>query len=238
MSLRYGESFRAAPFIFNCIDVLRTRDRIKIAGDKEHARWIAHRNIVRRRAEMEMSRYQLGRDLCAPQFASHKSGSRILPNRVLDVYDRGHQRDKAQIGLDHCQQGADPTAVTCSENSKFAATSFAQRSDQLPDFDHALTQTFSVSNQVGRDCELAVPITARNSRIVIRQMNEARVPAELVESRSPATITDVRGRHQRVEHEYCRRSASLRAPKEIGLRDIVPLKFCLNWRAPRHACCT
>src|SRR5438128_235682 len=67
---------------------------------------------------------------------------------------------------------------------------------------------------------------------MIRQMNKARVPSELVKSRCPAAITNVRRRHQRVEHEHRRRSFSARAREEIRPRNIVPGKFGLDWAAP------
>src|SRR5438132_5048842 len=108
---------------------------------------------------MKMSRDKLRRDFGASQFPPHESSSRIFPNRVFDVYDRRHQRDEAQIRLDHGKQSADPTAVTCSEDSKLIAPLFAKGRDQLAQLHDAPAQAFSISNQVGSDRELAVPAT-------------------------------------------------------------------------------
>src|SRR5437899_4091476 len=179
---------------------------------------------------------ELRRDFRASQFPPHESSSRILPNRVFDVHDRRHQRDEAQIRLDHGEQSADPTAVACSEDSKLIASLFAQCRDQLAHLHDALAQAFSISNQVGSDRELAIPATAWNSRVMIGQMNKARVPTELVESRCPAPVTDVRGRHQRVEHDNGWPSSSTRRWEEIGAGNVVSFEFCLNWAAPRNCC--
>src|SRR5438309_7761402 len=98
---------------------------------------------------------------------------------MFDIHDRAHQRDEVQFPLDHREQSADPTAIARPQDSEFVATMFAQDADQLAHFDYSLSQTFGISNQIGGNCEFAVPVTARNARIVIWQMNEARVPSEL-----------------------------------------------------------
>src|SRR5205807_3641945 len=82
--------------------------------------------------------------------------------------------------------------------------------------------------------EFAVPVTARNARIVIWQMNEARVPSELVEPGRPSPITDMGRRHQRVKHDHSRCSSSLRAGKEIGARNIVSRKSSFDRTAPGY----
>src|SRR5205085_2334891 len=195
-------------------------------------RRIAHRRTVQGRTEMKMSRDELGWNFRAAQFASHESGAGIVPDRVLDIDDRRHEREEAQVWFNHCKQRANPAAVTRSENSEFAAAALTQSLHELADFHHTLTQTFGVSNQICRYRQLAIPVTARNSRVMIRQMNKACVPTKLVETRGPTSITDVRRRHQSVEHEERWRGFSLCSRKKIGAREVVLLKRGLNRRAP------
>src|SRR4029453_13599765 len=149
-----------------------------------------------------MPRHQFRRDVCPSQFAPHKRAPGILPNRVLHVYDRRHQRNETQVALDHRQQRADPATVTGAENSEFVAAHLAQRGDELAHFDHALTKTFGVTNQVRGDREFAIPMTTWYARVVIGQMKKAGVPTELVEVSGPTPVTDVGCRHERVQHDY------------------------------------
>src|SRR6202030_4335013 len=99
-------------------------------------------------------------------------------------------------------------------------------------FDYALAQPFRVSNQIRRDRQLAVPVAGRNARIMIRQMNKARVPSKLIESGGPSPITDVCRRHQRMEHEDSRRVFSRGAPEKIGTRIVVARKRGFDWAPP------
>src|ERR1700719_956440 len=75
-----------------------------------------------------------------------------------------------KIALDDREQRADPAAVAGPEDAELATTALAQRRDQLPQFDHALTQPLCIADEIGGNRQFAVPVAARHSRIVIRQM--------------------------------------------------------------------
>ena len=63
-------------------------------------------------------------------------------------------------------------------------------------------------------------------------MHEARVPAEFVEALSPAAISDVARRHERVQHQYCWRAPASRTWEKICASDIVCRKFGVDWTTP------
>src|SRR5215467_11055436 len=170
---------------------------------------------------MKMSRYKFGRNLCAAQLPAHERGSGVLPNRMFDIHDRTHQGDESEIALDHGEQSADPSAVACPENSELGGTAFTQRRHELANFHDALSQTFGVADQISRNCELAVPVTERNARVMIWQMYKARVPSQFVQTRCPTPIAEVRRGHESVEHEHGRRSPRMRARKKFGARNVV-----------------
>src|SRR6266849_3202677 len=112
---------------------------------------------------MKMPRNERRFDICPMQLAPHESRRRALPDRVLNIYDRGHQRDETEIPLNHCQKGADPSAITCSEHTKLLAAAFAQCRHQLPHLDYPLTQPFRVANEIGSDRQFTVPVAARDT---------------------------------------------------------------------------
>ena len=171
-------------------------------------------------------------DICSAQFAADEPRSRAFPDRVLDVHDRGHQCHKAKIALDHCQQCADPAAVTGGQHGELATPLFAQSLHQLPQFDHPLAQSFRIANKVRRDREFAVPVAARHTRIMIRQVNKTSVPSKLVEMFCAAAVANTTGGHERMQQEHRRRAKTLSAPKEIRARDVIRWKLRLDRAAP------
>src|SRR6266704_7206988 len=90
-------------------------------------------------------------DICPTKFAPHESRRRALPDRVLNIYDRRHQRNETKISLNHRQKGADPSAITCSEHTELFAPSLAQCRHQLPCLDYPLTQPLCIANEIGSD---------------------------------------------------------------------------------------
>src|SRR5215470_7899952 len=140
---------------------------------------------------MEMPCDERWLDICPTQFVPHEPRRRALPDRVLDIYDRCHQRDETKIGFNHGEKRADPAAITGAEHTEPLAAAFAQYCHQFPHLDYALTQPFCIADKMGSDRELAVPIAARNARVMIRQVHEARIPAELIKARSVTAISDV-----------------------------------------------
>src|SRR4029077_14222168 len=139
-------------------------------------------------------------DICPTKFAPHESRRRAPPDRVFNIYDRGHQRNETKIPLNHRHKGANPSAITCSEQTEFFAPALTQCRHQLSRLDYPLTETLRVANEIGSDREFTVPVPARDPRIMIREVHEAGVPTEFVEARSITTISDVARRHKRVEH--------------------------------------
>src|SRR3989442_6297728 len=142
---------------------------------------------------MKMASDQRRLDVRAMQLAPNEPRCRTRPDRVFDVHDRRHQGDETKIGFNQREQRADPSAVTGGEHAELAAASFPESLHQLSQFDHALTQPFCVANQIARDRKFAVPITARDTRKVIWQMNKTCIPAKLVEATSAAAIADATG---------------------------------------------
>jgi len=78
------------------------------------------------------------------------------------------------------------------QKAELAATVRAQCRDELAHFQHPLTQALGVANEIGRDGEFAIPVAARDTRIVIWQVHEAGVPTELVKARGATAISNVR----------------------------------------------
>src|SRR5215471_16707857 len=138
---------------------------------------------------MEMPGDERRLDIRPAQFTANRPRCRTLPNRVLDIYDRRHQGDETQIALDHRQQRTDPSAVTGREYTKFTRAAFAQCTHQLPQFRHTLAQPFGVANQIAGNRKLAVPVPARDTGIMIWQMNQACVPTKFVEALCATSIT-------------------------------------------------
>src|SRR5437667_64066 len=116
---------------------------------------------------MKMSRDERWLDICPIQFTSNRPRSRAFPDRVLDIHDRRHQCHKAKIALDHCQQCADPAAVTGGQHAELATASFAQSLHQLPQFDHPLAQSFRIANEVRCDGNPAVSECFSESRVAM-----------------------------------------------------------------------
>src|SRR5467141_3317620 len=125
---------------------------------------------------MKMPRNERWIDICPTKLAPHESRCRALPDRVLNVYDRGHQRNETKIPLNHRQKGANPSAITCSQHTELFAPALAQCRHQLPRLDYPLTQTFCVANEIGSDREFTVPVAARYARKVIGEVKETSVP--------------------------------------------------------------
>src|SRR5437773_5236330 len=112
---------------------------------------------------MKMPRNERRLDICATKFAPHEPRGRTLPDRVLNVYDGGHQRDETKSPFNRCQKGADPAAITCSEHTELFAPTLAQCRHQLAHFDYSLTQPLRVANEIGSDRELTVPVATRDT---------------------------------------------------------------------------
>src|SRR5439155_15817576 len=187
---------------------------------------------MHRRAQMKMTRHERRLNVRTAKFASHEMCARAFPDRMLDVYDRRHQCNEAKILLDHREKRPDPATVAGPENAELAATTVAQRRYQLPDLDHTLTQPFRVANEISRDRQFAVPVATRHPRIMIRQMHETRVPSKAVKVGSPATISDVSCRHERVQHQDCRCAPTTRASEKICASGIVCRKFGTDRTTP------
>src|SRR5205809_479069 len=176
---------------------------------------------MHRRAQMKMTRHERRVNVRTAKFASHEMCARAFPDCMLDVYDRRHQCNEAQILLDHREKRPDPATVAGPENAELAATSVAQRRYQLSDLDHTLTQPLCVANEISRDRQFAVPVATRHPRIMIRQMDETRVPSEAVKVGSPATISDVSCRHERVQHQHRRCAPTALTSEKICASDIA-----------------
>src|ERR1700738_4707616 len=116
MSLRYAKQLGAPPFLMKRFDIDRRRDEIEFAQNEEHTRGVAQRFGMRWRAEMKMPSHQLRRDLCPLQLPPHGNRRWSLPDRMFDIYDRRHEREKTQIAFRGREQRTDPRAVACSEN--------------------------------------------------------------------------------------------------------------------------
>src|SRR6266700_3975177 len=101
---------------------------------------------------MKMPRDERWIDICPTQFAPHETGRWALPDRVLNVYDRRHQRDVTKIPLNHSEKRAE-----------LLAAAFAQYCHQLSQLDYPLTQPFRIADEIGSDRELAVPVAARDT---------------------------------------------------------------------------
>src|SRR6202030_2646796 len=78
-----------------------------------------------------------------------------------------------------------------------------------------------------------VPVAARDARIMIWQMDKARVPTELIETFRPAAITDMAGRHESVQHEDCWRAPTARAQEKIRAGSVVGGELRLDRTTPR-----
>ena len=102
-------------------------------------------------------------DVGPTQFAPHEPRRRALPDRMLNVYDRRHQRNKAKIPLNHREKCADPSAITCSEHTELLAAALAQCRHQLPQLDYPLTQPLRVADEIGSDREFTIPVAARDT---------------------------------------------------------------------------
>src|SRR6478735_6894544 len=232
MALRYAKQFRSRPLLLNFLDVCQTRDQIEFACHKEHAIRTAQWLIMGRRTEMKMPRHKRSLDVRPLELASYERRRGTFPNRVFDVHDRRHQGKKTKIALDDREQRADPAAVAGPEDAELATTALAQRRHQLPQFDHALTQPLCIADEIGGNRQFAVPVAARHPRIVIRQMHETRVPTEFVKAGCPAAIALVTRRHERVQHQYCRRAPAACAREKICASDVVRRKFGTDRTAP------
>src|SRR5437867_10356899 len=139
---------------------------------------------------MKMLRDERRLDIRPTEFAADTPCCRALPERVLDIYDRRHQGNETQVALNQRNQRADPSAVTGGEQTKFARAAFAQCAHQLAHLGHALAQPFCVADQIAGDRQFTVPIAARDTRIMVWQPNETRVPAKLVEMLCATSIAD------------------------------------------------
>src|SRR5262249_58674440 len=111
--------------------------------------------------------------------------------------------------------------------TKFTRAAFAQCAHQLPQFRHTLAQPFGVANQIAGNRKLAVPVPARNTGIMIWQMNQACVPTKYVEALCATSITIDARRHQRVQNENGRCVPTVSCGKEIRVRNVVRRKLSL-----------
>src|SRR5213080_2608936 len=102
----------------------------------------------------------------------------------------------------------------------------------IAQIDHPLTPSPRIADEIGGDRQFAVPVAARHPRIVIRQMHETRVPTEFVKAGCPAAIALITRRHERVQHQYCRRAPAACAREKICASDVVRRKFGADRTAP------
>src|SRR6266487_2992934 len=157
---------------------------------------------------MEMPGDERRLDIGTAQFTADRPRCRALPNRVLDIYDRRHQGGETQVALDHRKQRTDPSPVARGEHAEFAGAAFAQHAHQLAHLHYALPQPFCVADEIAGDRKLAVPIPARDTRIMVWQLNEACVPAKSVEVLSATSIANGARGHQRMQNENSRCAAT------------------------------
>src|ERR1041385_402242 len=90
-------------------------------------------------------------DIRPAQFPPNTMRGGTLPDGVLDVYDGRHQRHKAEIALDKCQQRASPSAVAGGDDGKLTAAALPQCAHQLPQFNYPLAQCLRVANEIAGD---------------------------------------------------------------------------------------
>src|SRR6266550_4169435 len=109
---------------------------------------------------------------------------------------------------------------------------FARWSSRRMNADAGLSQIACSTFKIGGNRQFAVPVAARHSRIVIRQMHETRVPTEFVKAGCPAAIALVTRRHERVQHQYCGRAPAACAREKICASDVVRRKFGADRTAP------
>src|SRR5579885_3908062 len=110
------------PLSLDRLDLFGRGDEIEFAACKYNAGRIAQRFAVQRRTEMKMPRNEIRLDLCPAQFPADEIRGRALPDRMLKVDDRRHQRDKTEIAFDRGEQRADPCAVTGGQHAELATT--------------------------------------------------------------------------------------------------------------------
>src|SRR6266516_1239359 len=181
---------------------------------------------------MEMSSDERLLDVRAMQLAPNKSRRRARPDRVLDVHYRRHQGNETKIAFNHREQRANPPAVTGSKHAELAAATFAQCTHHLPQLDHALAQPFCIADEIARDRKFAVPVAARDTRKMIRQMKETCVPAKFIEVLCVPSMTDRTSGHERMQEKHCRCVGALCASEKVRTRDVVGWKLRLDWTAP------
>src|SRR5882762_56025 len=157
---------------------------------------------------MEMSGDERRLDIGTTQFAAERPRRGALPNRVLDIYDRRHQSGETQVALDHRKQRTNPSAIAHGEHAEFAGAVFAQCAHQLAQLHYALAQSFCVADEIAGDRKLTVPVPARDTRVMVWQLNEACVPAKLVEMLCATPIANRACGHQRMQNENRRCSAN------------------------------
>src|SRR4029077_12547319 len=147
-------------------------------------------------------------DVGPTQFAANGPRCGAFPDRVVDVYDRRHQGGETQVPLDHRKQRADPSAIAHGEHAEFAGAAFAQCAHQLTLLHYALAPSLRVADQVACDRKLTVPVPARDTRIMVWQLNEACVPAKFVEMLCATSIANGARAHQRMQNETRRCNAT------------------------------
>src|SRR5882724_890762 len=112
---------------------------------------------------MKMTGDESRLNVCPIQFATNKPCRRARPDRVLDVRDRRHKRDKTKIVFEHGEKSADPAAIAGAEHTELLTAAFAQSCHQLPQLDYTLAQPLGVADKIGRDREFTIPVTARDT---------------------------------------------------------------------------
>src|ERR1044071_5085054 len=158
---------------------------------------------------MKMPGDQRRLDVRPTEFAPNQPRCRAFPDRVLNVYDRSHQCNETQVTLNHRDQRTDPSAVTGRQHAEFAAAASAQHFHQLTHFHYALAQPLRVADQVAGNRKFAIPITVRDTRIMVWQLNKACVPAKFVEMVCATSIADRARGPQRMQNENRWRAPSM-----------------------------
>ena len=123
---------------------------------------------------------------------------------MFDIYDRLDQGNEAKIALEEAQQRPIPTAIACANQPELSAAERTQQGHELTQLGDALSESFAVADEVCRDGQFAIEITARSSRIVKREMWKDRVPTTFVQPARHPKVTEVTCAHQGVQQENCR----------------------------------
>jgi len=126
---------------------------------------------------------------------------RALPDGVIDVDDGGLEDGEAKVRLDAEEQRADPAAIAGGPEPELAGSLSPQPGHELPQLGDALAQTLGGADEIGGDGKLAITAARRDAGVMVREMDEAGIPAGGVETACPEAVALVAGGGKGVKHE-------------------------------------